>query len=322
MLRKLTILPLVVLGLTTNFAAAQDSWPERPIKLVLPVAAGGGVDLMARILADRLSQQLSQRVLVENIGGAGGTIATRSVLNSDADGYTYLFPGPGHATIPFVYKKLTYDPINDLVGVSLVARFPLVAVVPSALPVKNAAEFIALVKANPGKFSFGSGGVGGSSHIPAELFKHLAGVDMVHVPFRGNALSSAALIAGQIHLIIDGVAPQLGNIAEGRVRVLGVTTKERSSFLPDVPALSETLPGYDFPMWVAVFAPARTPKPIINKFSVAIAAALKHPETQRRYTDVKVEPVGSTPEELDAFYREQLKFNEDIIQRANIPQVN
>ena len=309
---------LLVLLAVTSPASAQEAWPARPLKLVVPVAAGGGIDLMARVLADRLGQQLPQRVLVENVGGAGGAIGARLVAKADPDGYTFLFPGPGHAAIPFLQKPAPYDPLDDFAPVSLVTQFPLVVVINPKLPAGTLPEFIALAKRSPGKYTFGSSGVGGSSHIPVELLKHLAGIDLVHVPFRGGSQSSAALVAGQIDLIIDGLAPQLGNIAERRVKVLAVTTKERTAFLPDVPAVAEILPGYEFPMWVAVFAPARTPGPIVERLSKEIANALADPTVRKRYLDLKVDPVGSTPAALDRFFRAQLEFNAGVIRRANI----
>jgi len=317
MLRRLAIAAIATLACVT-LAHAQGNWPDRPIRFIVPVAAGGGVDLNARILADRLNQQLPQRVLIENMGGGGGTIGARHVSKSEPDGTTFLFAAPGHASAPFMHKQPPYDPINDFVPVTLVTRFPLVMVINPNVPAKNLTEFIALAKAEPGKRTFGSSGVGGSSHIPAEFFAKRAGVQMTHVPFRGNAPSSAALLGGQIDMIVDGLAPQLGNIAEGRVRVLGVTTKERTPFLPDAPTVAEVLPGYQFPMWVALFAPAKTPKPIVDRLAAEVGKALQDPLTRKRYADVKVEPVGSTPDELDAFFREQLKFNEDIIKSANI----
>jgi tripartite-type tricarboxylate transporter receptor subunit TctC len=204
--------------------------------------------------------------------------------------------------------------------VSQVTRFPQLLVIKPSLPAKNLSELIALAKAEPGKLTFGSSGVGGAAHIPAEMFMHLASVKMTHVPFRGNAPASAALLGGQIDLLFDGIAPQLGNIAAGRVRVLGVTTKERSPFLPDVPAIAEALPGYQFPLWVGLFAPAKTPKPIVDRLAAEISKAMQDPATRKRYSDVKVEAVGSSPEQFDKFFREQLKFNEDIIKRANIQQ--
>ena len=318
MLRRLAVAALVTLASTA--VQAQDNWPDRPIKFIVHVAAGGGVDLNARILSDRLNKQLSQPILIENQGGGGGTIAARAVANAAPDGYIFLFAGPGHAAVPFMHKVPPYDPIKDFVPVTLVTKFPLVMVINPKLPAKNIAEFIELLKREPGVHTFGSSGVGGSSHIPAEMFVRQAGVQMTHVPFRGNGPSSAALLGGQIDMIVDGLAPQVGNIAENRVRVLGVTTKERTPLLPDAPAISETLPGYQFPMWVALFAPAKTPKAIVDRMAAEVHKAMQDPETQKRYATVKVEPVGSTPEEFDAFFREQLKFNEDVIRAANIQQ--
>ena len=318
MLRRLAVAALVTLASTA--VQAQDNWPDRPIKFIVHVAAGGGVDLNARILGDRLNKQLSQPVLIENQGGGGGTIAARAVANAAPDGYTFLFAGPGHAAVPFMHKVPPYDPIKDFVPVTLVTKFPLVMVINPKLPANNIAEFIELLKREPGVHTFGSSGVGGSSHIPAEMFVRQAGVQMTHVPFRGNGPSSAALLGGQIDMIVDGLAPQVGNIAENRVRVLGVTTKERTPLLPDAPAISETLPGYQFPMWVALFAPAKTPKAIVDRMAAEVHKAMQDPETQKRYATVKVEPIGSTPEEFDAFFREQLKFNEDVIRAANIQQ--
>lgn len=315
---RATLVVGIAATLFATAAAAQSTWPDRPIRLIVPVAAGGGIDLMARILADGLSRQLPQRVLVENNGGAGGLIAERAVAKGDADGYTFLFPGPGHASLPYVNRNPGYDVHKDFASVSLVTRFPLVMVTSPKLPVHNTAEFIAMVKAAPGKYSFGSSGIGGASHIPLEAFKFRAGLDMVHVPFRGSGQTTAALFGGQIDLVVDGLAPQLANIREKRVLALGITTKNRSPFLPDMPTINETLPGFEFPMWVAVFAPAKTPKDIVDKMSKAIAGVMKDPASRKRYEDLLVEPVGSTPQELDAFLEEQLKFNKDVVEKANI----
>jgi tripartite-type tricarboxylate transporter receptor subunit TctC len=320
MLCRIVVGALITFTPATLTHAQQAAWPDRPIKFIVHVAAGGGVDLNARILADRLNQQLPQRVLIENIGGGGGTIAARQVAKAEPDGYTFLFAGPGHASAPFMHKQPPYDPLGEFVPVTLVTQFPLVVVINPNVPAKNLREFIALAKAEPGKRTFGSSGVGGSSHIPAEMLAFRAGVQMTHVPFRGNGPSSAALLGGQIDMIVDGLAPQLGNIAENRVRVLGVTTKERTPFLPDAPTVAETLPGYQFPMWVGLFAPAKTPKPIIDRLAAEVGKAMQDPTTQKRYADIKVVAVGSTAGEFDAFFREQLKFNEDIIKGANIQQ--
>lgn len=315
MLRQVITVAAILL---TSAAAAQEVWPNRPLRLIVTSAAGGGIDLMARILAEGLSQQLSQRVFVENNGSAGGLIAERMVAKGEPDGYTFLFQGPGHASLPYIYKNPGYDVRADFASVSLVTRYPLVMVTNPNLPARNTAEFIAMVKANPGKYSFGSSGIGGASHIPLEAFKAQAGLDMVHVPYRGSGQTTMALLAGQIDLVIDGLAPQLGHIREGRVRPLGLTTKARSTFMPDIPTIAETLPGFAFPMWVAIYAPAKTPKAIVDKLSAAIATTTKMPAVKKRYEDLMVEPVGSTPQELDGFLEEQLAFNKDIIEKANI----
>jgi tripartite-type tricarboxylate transporter receptor subunit TctC len=202
--------------------------------------------------------------------------------------------------------------------VSLVARFPLVLVTDPHLPVKTTADFIKLMKENPGKYSFGSSGIGGASHIPLEAFKFQAGIEMVHVPYRGSGQTTAALLGKQIVLVIDGLAPQLQHIREGRVRPLGISYKERSSRMPELPTIAETLPGYAFPMWVAMFAPAKTPKPIVDKMAAAVAAAVKAPAAAKRFDDLMVDAVGSTQQELDKFLDEQLSFNKSVIEKANI----
>jgi len=299
-------------------APAPSNWPDRPIKLLVTSAAGGGIDLMARILADALSRQLPQRVIVENNGGAGGLIATRAIAKSDPDGYSFLFQGPGHAYLPYIRKSPGYDVRKDFASVSLVATYPLVLVTRPSLKVNNLAEFIALAKKEPGKLSYGSSGVGGASHIPLAAFADQAGIDMVHVPFRGSGQTTAALLADQIDLVIDGLAPQIGNIKEKRVVPLGISTRERSAFMKELPTIHETLPGFYFPMWVAIFAPAQTPKPIVDKMSNAIATAMKDPATKKRYEELVVNAVGSTPAELDKFVDEQLTVSKRVIEKTNI----
>ena len=253
--------------------------------------------------------------------GAGGNLAVERTAKSPPDGYTLAMGGNAALVInPNLMDKLGYDPLKDYSYITQVFIVPNILVVPPDVPAKTIQELVALAKSKPDYFVAGHAGVGTSQHLGGELFMAMTGVKMTHVPFRGNGPSSAALLGGQIDLIIDGLAPQLGNIAEHRVRVLGVTTKERTPFLPDAPAVSETLPGYQFPMWVGLFAPAKTPRDIVARMSAEIAKAVRDPATKQRYTEVKVDAVGSTPEEFDKFFREQLKFNEDIIKSANIQQ--
>lgn len=299
-------------------AGAQDTWPERPIRFIVTSAAGGGIDLMARILADGLSRQLPKPVVIENNGAAGGLVATRMVANAEPDGYTFLFQGPGHAALPYIHRNPGYDVEKDFAPVSLVAKYPLVLITKPSLGVKTLPEFIALVKANPGKYTFGSSGVGGASHIPLEAIKDEAGLDMTHIPFRGSGQTTTAVLAGQIDLTIDGLAPQIGNIQSGSVIPLAVSTKERAPQMSNIPTIGETLRGFEYPMWVAVFASSKTPKPIVAKMAEAIANAVKDPAVKKRYDDLMVDAVGSSPEELAKFVSDQLDFNRSIIRKAKI----
>ena len=320
----LRILACVGLLLATVSAYAQtaNTIPDGVIRLIVPLAAGGNIDVTARILADRLSQQLGQRVLVENVPGAGGSIGARMVAQAKPDGSTLLFQGPAQASIPYIYKKLPYDAINDFAGVSLVGEYPLVIVVNSTVPAKSLPELVALLKQNPAKYNYGSSGVGGVSHLAAELFKSMAGVEMTHVPFRGNNPAMAALLGGQIEVLFDGMAAQKEYIESGKVRLLGGTAKTRNAFIPDTPAIAETVPGYFYPLWLAVFAPAKTPLPILNRLSSEIALATKDPALHKRFKEMMIEPMSSSPQETDTFFKSQLRFNEEFIVKAKISQVD
>jgi tripartite-type tricarboxylate transporter receptor subunit TctC len=284
--------------------------------LIVTSAAGGGIDLMARILADGLSRQLPKAIIVENNGGAGGLVATRLVAKADPDGYTFLFQGPGYADLPFIHSAPGFDVYKDFASVSLVAKYPLVLITNPSLGVKTLAEFIALAKKSPGKYTYGSSGIGGASNIAMEALDRRAGIELVHVPYSGSGQTSAAVLAGQIDITIDGLAPQLGNIESHRVVPLAVTTLERSPQLPELPTVVETLPGY--PMWVGVFAPGKTPQDIVVKMSLAINRAVNDPATKERFKELIVDPIGSTPSELQKFVDEQLVFHKKIIEQANI----
>jgi tripartite-type tricarboxylate transporter receptor subunit TctC len=317
----LRVLSCVVSLLLATSAFADAKYPERPIRLVVPLAAGGNIDVMARLLAGRLSQQLGQRVVVENIVGAGGAVGARAVAEAKPDGYTLLFQGPAQASLPYVYKSLPYDGINGFTGVSLVGEYPLVVVVNSKVPAKTLPEFLTLLKASPGKYNFGSSGVGGASHLATELFTALGDVKMVHVPFRGNQPALVALLGGQIEMMIDGMAAQQAHAESGAVRVLAVTTRERSRFVPGAPAVAEWLPGYHYSLWLAVFAPVDTPAPIVAKLSEQIAIATQEPALRKQFTDLTTEPMSSSPSETDRFFKEQLKLNEDLVARAKFSPI-
>lgn len=310
-------------GLVTLVAAASpaaaETWPNRPIRFIVPLAAGGGVDMMARIMAERLGHALNTQVIVENQGGAGGTIAAGTVARATPDGHTFIFQSVSSAVVnALVYKHLTYDPIASFAPVTLFSRFPLVAATNIAMPVKNLPEFIALLKANPEKYSYGSSGVGTVTHLAGELFKSLAGVKMVHVPYRGNSAVMTDLLANRVALTFDGVAPLLPHIRSGKLRALGVTTEERAKVLPDVPAMREVIPGYVLPFWTGLYAPAKTPKEIIERIAVETAKIVKMPEVISRLSDVGVEGVGMPAAQFEVFWHQQLDYYGKIVKANNI----
>jgi len=304
-------------------APAQESWPNRPIKLVVPLTAGGGVDMMARLTAQHLSDQLGQQVVVENQGGAGGTIAANMVAHAKPDGYTLIFQSVSSAVVnAYVYRNLAYDPLKDLIPVTLAGTFPLVLIANPDVAAKDLRELIALLKANPGKYSYGSSGVGTMPHLAGELFKSMAGVDIVHVPYRGNSAIMSDLFAGRVEMMFDGPPTQLGNIQSGKVRALAITSAERSPVLPTVPPVADTLPGYMIPYWTAFFAPAGTPKHIVARIAAETGKAMRHPDVVRRYGEIGVTGVGSSPEELERFWRQQLDYLGKIVKDAGIKPVD
>jgi tripartite-type tricarboxylate transporter receptor subunit TctC len=308
---------LIVLGsavvLAISGATAQDSYPAKPIKLIVPLAAGGGIDFTARTTAQKLSDALGQQVVVENQGGAGGTLGISAVVRAAPDGYTLLYHSVSGVVSSAVGKDLPYDWLRDLAPVSLVTRFAPVLIINPSLPAGDLKEFIALAKANPGKFSYGSSGAGSAIHLASELFKAAAGVDIVHVPYRGNAGVMPDLLAGRIAMLIDGVPAQAKNIESGVVRALAVTTRARTPALPNVPTMMEQGLHYEVPYWTAIYAPATTPKAIVDRLAQGIAQTMKDPAVVDRLQQAGTEAVGSTPQELDTFNRDQLALYRGIV---------
>jgi tripartite-type tricarboxylate transporter receptor subunit TctC len=302
-----------VLGLAVSGAAAQDGFPAKPIKLMVPLAAGGGIDFTARTTAQKLSDVLGQQVVVENQGGAGGVLGVNAVARAAPDGYTLLYHSVSGVVSSVVGKDLPYDWLRDLAPVSLVTRFAPVLIINPSLPARDLKEFIALAKANPGKFSYGSSGAGTAIHLASELFKAAAGVDIVHVPYRGNAGVMPDLLAGRIAMLIDGVPAQAKNIESGLVRALAVTTRTRSPALPGVPTMIEQGVDYEVPYWTAIYAPAATPKPLLDKLAADIAKTMQDPGVVARLKEAGTEAVGSTPQELDKFNRDQFELYRGIV---------
>lgn len=278
---------------------AAAAFPERPITLVVPFAAGGSTDLIARLVAARMTATLGQQVIVDNRGGAGGNIGSAAVAKAEPDGYTILMGTVAtHALNPALYKSMPYDPIKDFAPVSLLVFVPNVLVVNPSFPAKTVPELIALLKANPGKYSYASSGNGTPLHLSGELFKSMAGVDMVHVPYKGAGPALVDVIAGHVPIMFDNLPPSLEQIRAGKLRGIAVTTKDRAPSAPDMPTIAETLPGYETYSWNALFAPAGTPKEAIDKLNAAGLAALADPQVAAKLKDLSATIAGTTPDEL------------------------
>jgi tripartite-type tricarboxylate transporter receptor subunit TctC len=260
---------------------------------------------VARPLAQNLSKNLGRQVIVDNRGGAGGNIGADAVVKSAADGYTLLMGTVGtHAINASLYKKLTFDPVKDFAPVSLVAQAAVVLVVHPSVPAKTLNEFIALAKFKPAQITFGSAGSGSPGHLTGELFKDMAGVDLVHVPYQGSAPAISDLLGGQIHAMFDPIQATLSHVKAGKLRILGVSSSKRSSALPDVPTIAEAgVPGFETTAWWAVFAPAGTPKEIITKLNTEIVKIMRSADMKERLRQLDIEPIGSTPDQLAAFMK-------------------
>ena len=302
-----------ILAACVAAAHAQADFPSRPIKMYVPFPPGGGIDVTARIAAEKLSEILGQQIAIINQGGGGGAIATDAVVRADPDGYTLLYHSVTGITHAAVTQDLSYDWLRDLAPVSLIARFAPVMIVSPSLPVKTMADFIALLKANPGKYSYGSSGTGTAVHLATELFKQKAGVDIVHVPYRGTVAVLPDLISGRVVMMIDGVPAETKNIQSGVVRALAVTTASRSPSIPDVPTMREVGLDYEVPFWTGLYAPIRTPQAIIDKLAAAAHQAMHDAGVTKRLGDIGTEGVGSSPAELDAATREQFALYRKIV---------
>src|SRR5262245_14449442 len=311
---------VVLLGaLALGVASAQD-YPNQTVKIVVPFVAGGGVDVVARIVAPRLGEELGQSVIIENCGGAGGALGAAAVAQAPADGYTLLVgTGSTHGTNSNVYARLSYDPVRDFVPVVLLTSSPLLLIVPQASPAKSVGELIALGRGRPGGLSFASYGTGRINHLAADLFNPMAKMEANHVPYRGSAPAMTDLIAGRIDYMFDGVSTSLGYLQSGTIRVLGVAGPNRSPVLPDLPTISEAgLPGYDTMVWFGLFAPAGTPKPIVELVNRKTNAVLASPRVKEGLEKLGVEPVGGGADVLAGKVQSELGKWATIVREKNI----
>ncbi len=303
-----TALILGTAGTTFGSVAwAQANFPTRPVRFILAFGAPGGApDVAARLIQPKLTEVWGQQVIVDGRSGAGGIVGTEAAAKAAPDGYNYLITSPAHAINPALYSKLPYDPVADFMPVSLLVDVPNIVVVHPSVPARTVKELIAYAKANPGALNYGSAGSGSSQHLAGELFAKMAGVKMIHVPYKSGPAAVTDLVAGQVQLTF-GSSSALPMVRAGKLFALAVTTSQRVSSLPDLPTVSEAgLPGYAASAWYAMFAPAKTPKTLIDKVQGDVVRALKMPDVREKLSVASIEPIGSTPAELETFLKSEM----------------
>jgi len=318
---RTSLFALLFLACVVSPASAQSSaedYPAKPMHIVVPLAAGGGTDLLARVLAAKLHDKFGQPVTVENRTGAAGNIGADYVFKSVPDGYTLLFTQPGPLVVnKALYAKLTYDP-DRFEPVALVSSQDIMLAVNPKVPANDLKELIAYAKANPGKLNFGSSGAGSAPHLAAELFCSMAGVKMVHVPYKGSAESQTATIGGQVDLTFFAFSSALRHARAGRLRAIAVGGTKRNPQAPEVPSISEVIPGYSAASWTALVAPPDAPAPVVQKLAAAVSEIVKMPDVQKRLLDAGDESFDSTPEKAAAFMREERQRWGDLIKAVGI----
>ncbi|MBI2313671.1 MAG: tripartite tricarboxylate transporter substrate binding protein [Betaproteobacteria bacterium] len=304
-----TLLSLIFLSLGTALSLpAAAGYPEKPVRLIVPFPAGGPTDAMARVVAQKLSINVGQQFIVDNIGGAGGAIAAQSAARAAPDGYTLFFGTTGTLAInPALYSKLAYNPQKDFLPISLVANSANMLLVHPSVPAASVKELVANARANPGKLTFGSAGNGSSNHLSGELLKTMAGIDMVHVPYKGTAPAMNDLLGGRLSMMFDTVITGMQHVKNGKLRALGVTSPTRSSVAPDLPTISEAgVPGFEVTIWFGILAPAETPKDIVATLQREIAKAVQSPDIKEKFASMGAEAVGSNGEQFALTIRNDL----------------
>jgi tripartite-type tricarboxylate transporter receptor subunit TctC len=281
-------------------------YPTRPVRLVVGFPPGGSADIVARIVAQALTERMGQTFIIDNKPGAGSNLGTETVARAEPDGYTLVADSVSNAINPTLYKKLSYDQLKDLIPVASIDVVPNVMDVNIDLPVKTVPEFIAYAKANPDKISMGSGGIGSSPHVAGELFKMMTGVNMLHVPYRGVALATTDLLGGRLQVLFDTLPAAVANIRAGKIRALAVTSKKRSETLPEVPAMNEFVPGYEADSFHGISAPKGTPREIVDKLNKEINAALADPKLKARLAELGAEAFTGTPEDYGRYLKGEI----------------
>ncbi len=317
--QRLLVCAFAALAISTS--ACAQTYPTKPIKFIVPFAPGGGSDIIARVLAPKMTAMLGQQIVIDNRPGAGTIIGAEVAAKAPPDGYALFLGITGTMAInPSMYRKLPYDPVRDFAPIAMIGTGPNVLVVHPTLPARSIKELIAVAKSHPGKLSYASAGTGGAPHLAGELFKSMAGIDMVHIPYKGAAPATVDLLAGQVQVMFAGMGAALPFIKANRLRALGVAGAKRSRALPEVPAIGEHLKGFEASTWFAVFAPAGTPRTIITQLHAVLAKCVAMPDVEQQLAEQGYEPLTSTPEELGAYVTNEIAKWAKVIRDANIPK--
>jgi len=318
------IIRIVGIGLGVFFwlysvgSAQPQNFPSKPVTVIVPAPPGGTADTSIRIIAHKLTENLGQQIIVDNRPGAGGIIASQLAIKAMPDGYTVLMNYTSHAINPSLYKKLPYDSIKDFTPITLLGITPLVLVVHPSVPAKTMSEFIAYAKANPGKLNYGSAAIGGASHLGGELLKIKAGIDIVHVPYKGGAAAVADLISGQIQMGLDSLLVMQPHIKAAKVRALGVTNLRRTEISPDLPAIAETISNYEANAWFGIMAPAATPRDVVARLNTEFIKVLRKTEIKEKLTQQGFEAVGNSPEEYAIFLKKEMEKWAEVVRIAGV----
>ena len=297
-------------------SASAETWPQRYVRIIVPFSAGGAADVVTRIVAAHIAENLGKNVVVENRTGSNGNIGAEAVARSEPDGYTFLAGSPGTLAInPHMFAKLPYSALADFVAVSHVATFPQILAVSRKIPAANLSDFIAHVKARPKALNFGSSGIGSTGHLITAMFLHRAGLDAVHIPFRGGGPAVQALVAGDVDFVIDGLPTFQGFVGTNKVSIVGITSAKRSPNLPDVPAIGEmAVPGFDLSSWVVFAAPKGTPQDVVDRFAAEVNKVLASDEVKNRLLEVGALPAGGSPEDAALLQRSELTKWKEVVE--------
>jgi tripartite-type tricarboxylate transporter receptor subunit TctC len=321
-MRNLILFAFAVTATCSNFAAAAQGtgFPARPIRLIVPFAAGGSVDISSRIVAAPLTEILGQQIVVDNRAGASGAIGANMVAKAAPDGYTLLAGSSGSVTANrAIYSNLPYDSLRDFAPISMINVTPMVVVTYPGLPARSIRDFIELARAQPGKITVGSAGIGSSNHLALELFQSMAGVTLLHVPYKGTGAVYTDMIGGQVQAMFDQIASAIGHVQGGRLRALGVTSLHRSSVLPNIPTLDESgLKGYEAASFTGVLAPAGTPRAVLDRLYAAVVKAARLPAVTERFKDLAADPKTTTPQEFRQYMQEDIAKWQKVAKAANI----